>query len=54
MTMFCNYGHAYVPGICSLDNFYCKQFEDGEICREIDRTTGKEYREWINREGGGC
>ena len=53
MTMFCNYGHPYVPGIGSLDNFYCKQFEDGEICREIDRATGKDYDEWVNREGGG-
>ena len=41
MTMFCNYGHPYVPGICSLDNFYCRQFEDGEICREIDRASGR-------------
>jgi hypothetical protein len=53
MTMFCNYGYPCVPGICSLDNFYCRQFEDGEICREIDRTTGKEFREWVNREGQG-
>lgn len=53
MTMFCNYGHPYVPGICSLDNFYCRQFADGEICREIDRASGREYHEWINREGGG-
>lgn len=21
LTMFCNYAHPYVPGICSLDNF---------------------------------
>ncbi len=40
MTMFCNYAHPYVPGICSLDNFYAKQHADGEICREINRTTG--------------
>ena len=50
MTMFCNYGHPLVPGICSLDNFYAKQYEDGEICREIDRTTGRDYVEWVNRE----
>ncbi len=31
MTMFCNYGHPLVPGIASLDNFYAKQYEDGEI-----------------------
>jgi hypothetical protein len=53
MTMFCNYGYPSVPGIGSLDNFYCRQFEDGEICREIDRATGKEYREWVNREDQG-
>ncbi len=50
MTMFCNYGHPLVPGICSLDNFYAKQYEDGEICREINRTTGRDYVEWVNRE----
>ena len=33
MTMLCNYAHPYVPGIGSPDNFYCKQFEDGEISR---------------------
>ena len=50
MTMFCNYAHPYVPGICSLDNFYAKQHDDGEICREINRTTGKDFEPWINRE----
>ena len=39
LTMFCNYGHPLVPGIGSLDNFYARQHEDGEICREIDRAT---------------
>ena len=33
MTMFCNVAHPLVPGIGSLDNFYAKQYEDGEICR---------------------
>ena len=51
MTMFCNYGHPLVPGIGSLDNFYAKQHEDGEICREIDRRTGRDYAEWVNAEG---
>jgi len=51
MTMFCNYGHPLVPGIGSLDNFYAKQHADGEICREIDRRTGRDYSEWVNREG---
>jgi hypothetical protein len=50
MTMFCNYGHPLVPGIGSLDNFYAKQHEDGEICREIVRNTGRDYQEWVNRE----
>ncbi len=40
MTMFCNYAHPLVPGISTLDNFYAKQQEDGEICREIGRATG--------------
>ncbi len=48
MTMFCNYAHPYVPGICSLDNFYVKQHEDGEICREINRTTGLDFEQWVN------
>jgi hypothetical protein len=50
LTMFCKYGHPVVPGICSLDNFYAKQYEDGEICREINRTTGRDYVEWVNRD----
>jgi hypothetical protein len=50
LTMFCNYGHPLVPGIGSLDNFYAKQHPDGEICREIDRTTGVDFKEWINAE----
>jgi len=50
MTMFCNYGHTVVPGIASLDNFYAKQYDTGEICREIDRTTGIDYKAWRNLE----
>jgi hypothetical protein len=50
MTMFCNYAHRHVPGIASLDNFYVKQHETGEICREIDRTTGRDFEPWINVE----
>ena len=50
LTMFCNYAHPYVPGICSLDNFYIKQHESGEICREINRTTGKDFEPWVNAE----
>jgi len=50
MTMFCNYGHPFVPGIGTLDNFYSKQHETGEICREIVRSTGKDYSSWVNME----
>ncbi len=50
MTMFCNYAHPLVPGIGSLDNFYCKQYPDGEIAREIDRTTGATFQQWLNAE----
>ena len=50
MTMFCNLFHPYVPGICSLDNFYCKQREDGEITREIVRETGEDFWLWTNRQ----
>lgn len=50
MTMFCNYGQPLTPGIGSLDNFYARQHEDGEICREINRATGRDYAAWVNRE----
>jgi hypothetical protein len=50
MTMFCNVAHGVVPGIHSLDNFYVKQHETGEICREINRTTGLDFEQWCNRE----
>lgn len=48
MTLFCNLLHPFVPGICSLDNFYCKQFDDGEIPREMVRDTGKDFLLWVN------
>jgi len=51
LTMFCNYAHPHVPGICSLDNFYAKQHETGEICREINRKTGIDFGQWQNTEG---
>ncbi|GHV30534.1 glycoside hydrolase [Bacteroidia bacterium] len=50
ITMFTNYAHPMVSGIAGLDNFYCKQYTDGEICREINRTTGKDYKAWVNSE----
>jgi hypothetical protein len=50
MTMFCNLAHPLVPGISSLDNFYCKQHASGEICREINRSTGRDFAPWVNSE----
>lgn len=47
MTMFLNYAHPLTPGIASLDNFYAKQHETGEICREISRDDGADY--WLNK-----
>ena len=52
MTMFCNYAYPLVPGISTLDNFYAKQHEDGEISREIVRVTGVDFDQWINSEQG--
>ena len=43
MSMFCDYAYPLVPGVPSLDNFYARQHEDGEICREISRETGEDY-----------
>ncbi len=48
MTMFCNYAHPSVPGIRTLDNFYAKQFQNGEICREISRIDGLSAPPWVN------
>ena len=50
MTMFCNYAYPLAPGISTLDNFYAKQHQDGEICREIVRNTGMDFHEWVDRE----
>jgi glycogen debranching enzyme len=49
-TMFLNVAHPLVPGISSLDNFYTKQHSSGEICREINRTTGVDFEPWRNTE----
>lgn len=35
MVMFWRYGYRAFPAIHSLDNFYCRQHNDGFICREI-------------------
>ncbi len=50
ITMFANYGTPYVPAICGLDNFYAKQHVSGEICREISRRDGRDYKLWVNIE----
>jgi hypothetical protein len=50
MTMFLNVSHPLTPGISSLDNFYIKQYSTGEICREINRTTGDDLEFWKNTE----
>ncbi|GHV64605.1 hypothetical protein FACS1894199_03250 [Bacteroidia bacterium] len=50
ITMFTNYAHPMVSSIAGLDNFYCKQYPDGEICREIIRATGKDQKAWVNTE----
>jgi hypothetical protein len=52
MVMFTKYADPLAPAVSSLDNFYARQHEDGEICREIDRTTGADYAEWVNDTGG--
>jgi hypothetical protein len=48
ITMFTNYAHPMISSIEGLDNFYRKQHPTGEICREINRKTGKDYSEWVN------
>lgn len=50
MTMFLNTANSLTPGIASLDNFYIKQYSTGEICREINRSTGIDFEPWTNSE----
>ncbi|MFH1197558.1 MAG: trehalase family glycosidase [bacterium] len=50
MTMFLNVSDSLTPGISSLDNFYAKQHSTGEICREINRSTGIDFEPWSNVE----
>lgn len=50
MTLFTNYGAPLIPGIQTLDNFYARQHADGEICREIVRSTGQCLDWWVNDE----
>lgn len=43
MIMFARYAHYIFPAIGSLDNFYCRQYENGYICREIQEADGKDF-----------
>jgi hypothetical protein len=43
MTMFARYGHDVFPAIYSLDNFYCRQHDNGYICREIRESDGSDF-----------
>lgn len=43
MLLFARYAHFAFPAIESLDNFYCRQYENGYICREIQEADGMDY-----------
>lgn len=43
MIMFARYANNIFPAIQSLDNFYCRQYENGYMCREIWEATGEDY-----------
>jgi len=43
MIMFARYANQIFPAIESLDNFYCRQYENGYICREIIEATGEDF-----------
>jgi len=43
MLMYAHYAEPTFHAIGSLDNFYAKEHEDGYICREIVRKTGKDF-----------
>ena len=43
MIMFARYADHIFPAIQSLDNFYCRQYENGYICREIVEATGEDF-----------
>lgn len=49
MTMFGRFGCRAFPAIETLDNFYARQHDTGEICREIRHRTGEDV--WPNDEG---
>jgi len=43
MILFARYAHNIFPSIESLDNFYCRQYENGYVCREIVEATGEDF-----------
>ena len=43
MVMFARYGNSVFPAVQSLDNFYCRQHEDGLIWRVIVKTNGLDH-----------
>lgn len=43
MLMFARYANHIFPAINSLDNFYCRQYQNGYICREIQEADGADY-----------
>lgn len=49
-TLFLKLAHPYVPGVRALDDFYCRQHEDGEICRDLEPESGRDYDAWVNHE----
>ena len=48
MMMFGNYGHRAFNFIGTLDDFYCKQHQDGFICRQISISKGQDIFEKFN------
>ncbi|WP_203568270.1 MGH1-like glycoside hydrolase domain-containing protein [Aestuariimicrobium ganziense] len=53
ITMFARLFHPYLPGIRSLDNFYARQHDNGEICREIYADDGLDFLWWTNLDDDG-
>ena len=43
MLMYARYAHFIFPSIQSLDNFYCRQYENGYIDREIQEVNGEDF-----------
>ena len=43
MLQYAHYAEPVFHAIGSLDNFYAKEHDDGYICREIVRSTGKDF-----------